>query len=99
MPGRISIVPVQWADPDPGPTLDEVENLYIGRVDYISVGRERVYLQLSRENGNRDKVSITLYEDDGTTLLNPREGMWRGAILSVVQRALTHNNRVIIWTV
>jgi hypothetical protein len=45
-------------------------------------------------------IEISLYSDDEHPgSLTPRDGMWRGAILGLAQRAMTHQHKVTVATV
>jgi hypothetical protein len=39
-------------------------------------------------------TTITFYRNPGKAVLTPSEGMWRGAMLGIAQRALTHGHMV-----
>jgi hypothetical protein len=47
----------------------------------------------------KETIEITLYSDDEHPgSLTPRDGMWRGAILGLAQRALTQQHQVTVAT-
>ena len=69
----------------------------VGRVTSVTVTPDQATMQLK----SRDKTTeVILYSDDVEPgSLTPRDGMWRGAILGLAQRALTHQHEVTVSTV
>lgn len=63
-----------------------------GTVASVSAFSDKALMSLVTRDG---PIEITLYSDDEQpTALTPRDGMWRGAILGLAQRALTHQHEV-----
>ena len=94
---------VQPSDKITGTHIDpqrqaELEDLAgVGFVGYVNVSPDKAVMQLVQHHG---AFEITLYSDkDHPGVLTPRDGMWRGAILSLAQRALTHQHKVQVETV
>lgn len=68
-----------------------------GTVAYVAAFYDHALMSLVTRDG---PIEITLYSDDEQpTALTPRDGMWRGAILGLAQRALTHQHEVQVVTV
>lgn len=68
-----------------------------GTVAYVTTFYDKALMSLVTRDG---PIEITLYSDDEQpTALTPRDGMWRGAILGLAQRALTHQHEVQVVTV
>lgn len=70
----------------------------VGKIDSVSVSPDEAWMNLIAARGGT--TTITLYSDaNHPGLLTPRDGMWRGALLSLAQRALTHQHKVTVSTV
>jgi hypothetical protein len=67
-----------------------------GRVEAIIVDTDHVSVHLGPNQPEDSSLSgvtvVKLYEDDLAHTVPPREGMRRGALLSLVERAFTHRH-------
>lgn len=65
----------------------------IGKVNSLSVTLQEAKLQLTTREG--ETIFVTLYRDSAhPEVLSPRDGMYRGTLLALAQRALTEGHRV-----
>lgn len=67
----------------------------MGTIGAISVSPDRTDIFLMRPRSTN--VNVVLYwHDDGSGVMTPREGMRRGALLSLAERAFTLGNTVLL---
>jgi hypothetical protein len=72
-----------------------VRDFLVGIVETVTVYPEQAEMNLVTLGTTPERIRFILYSDeDRPGTLTPRDGMWRGAILGVAQRALTHQHHV-----
>lgn len=67
-----------------------------GTVESVTASAGYVEASMRLDEENLGAITVVLYSEPGggVGLLTPAAGMWRGALLGLAQRALTHRQRV-----
>jgi hypothetical protein len=70
----------------------------VGMVQSVSTPAQYVEASITMSTEGDGLVTVVLYTEPtpNSGLMTPADGMWRAAILSLAQRALTHGHRVTV---
>ncbi len=78
-----------------GALASQAPDFLIGIVESVTVSHDGAEMSLVSLGTNAKRTTFILFSDgDHPGTLTPRDGMWRGAILGVAQRALTNQHHV-----
>jgi hypothetical protein len=89
--------------PPPIPLVTEevdksrVPHFLKGMVESVTVYPDQAEMNIVTLGAKPERARFLLYSDgDLPGTLTPRDGMWRGAVLGLAQRALTHPHHVTV---